>query len=266
LRPPCVGVHDGNGFIGEDLAASGASDLWLVCHDEPASGAMAPKHLYRSTDGGAHWSRDLGSPNLGVGGQTAAGSPERACRGGGRTTISCTRDGGEHWFFPIPGAADNPLDGGVRMIEFADHDHAWALGQDGETGNFDVLWRTTDGGETWSPSAIDPHGARLFVVPDAGPVGTTVTITGQHCDPPERRDVYLVFETGPNQRPEGGDEIGSAPVDDRGRFSIQYRIPAEMHPLQTRGGGAVRPGQYEILTKPPICQRHFNVTEARSAP
>jgi photosystem II stability/assembly factor-like uncharacterized protein len=150
VRPPCAGSH------GEDLATSTPFDLWFVCHDEPGSGAMAPKHLYRSTDGGAHWSTDLGPPNLGAGGSTAAGSPSRACRGGSRTSISCTRDGGRHWFFPNPGGPENPLDGGVHIIEFADPQHAWALGQDGETGSFNMLWRTTDGGESWSASAIDP--------------------------------------------------------------------------------------------------------------
>jgi photosystem II stability/assembly factor-like uncharacterized protein len=148
IRPPCAGHR------GEDLATSTPFDLWFVCHDQPGSGAMAPKHLYRSRDGGAHWSADLGTPNIGAGGRTASGSPSRACRGGSRTGISCTRDGGRHWFFPNAGGPENPRDGGIHVIEFADPRHAWALGQDGESGSFDVLWRTTDGGESWSPSVL----------------------------------------------------------------------------------------------------------------
>jgi hypothetical protein len=150
IRPPCTGSR------GEDLAVSSPDDLWFVCHDEPGSAAMAPKHLYRSADGGTSWSGDLGAPNLGLGGETAAGSAVRACRGGGRTSISCSRDGGHHWFFPILGSADNPLDGGTRIFEFIDASHAWELGQDAATGSFNVLWRTLNGGETWSHSTIAP--------------------------------------------------------------------------------------------------------------
>ena len=150
MQAPCAGSH------GEDLATSTPFDLWYVCHDQPGSGAMAPKHLYRSTEGGTHWSGDLGAPNLGAGGQTAAGSAARACRGGARTHISCTRNGGHDWFFPPSEGEENPRDGGVTIIEFADPQHAWALGQDGETGSFNVLWRTTDGGESWSSSRITP--------------------------------------------------------------------------------------------------------------
>jgi photosystem II stability/assembly factor-like uncharacterized protein len=255
IQAPCTG------FVGEDLATSLPLDLWYVCHDQPGSGAMAPKHLYRSTDGGGHWSTDLGAPNLGAGGETAAGSPQRACRGGSRTSISCTRDGGRHWFFPGPDGAENPLDGGVTMLEFADPDHGWALGQDGETGSFDVLWGTTDGGETWFPSAIDPDGARLFVVPGRGPVGTTVTIIGEHCTSASKRQADLVFETTAGQRPEGAAEIGSVPVDEHDHFSVHYRIPTEMHPLQGSGDGAVTAGRYQIISKPPACHRPFEVTQ-----
>jgi photosystem II stability/assembly factor-like uncharacterized protein len=153
VKPPCPARKEG-GAWGADLAVSTADDIWLVCDDTAASGAMQPKHLRRSSDGGQHWSEDLGTPNAGNGGRTAAGSPRRACRGGSRTSISCTRDGGRSWFFPIPHSADNPLDGGVEVYQLTDGGDGWAIAQDADSGNQDVVWRTTDGGETWSPSRI----------------------------------------------------------------------------------------------------------------
>ena len=147
--PPCPATGNG-GSWGLDLATSIPGDLWLVCQDEPGSGAMQPKHLYRSSDNGENWSEDLGTPNAGAGGRTAAASPARACRGGSRTSISCTRDGGRTWFWPIPNSEDNPRDGGIEVYQFADDRHGWAVGQDKQTGNFNLVWRTADGGESWS--------------------------------------------------------------------------------------------------------------------
>jgi hypothetical protein len=152
-KPPCPAVGEG-GPLGADLAASIPEDLWLVCNDEAGSGAMQPKHLHRSSDGGQHWSEDLGTPNPGNGGRTAAASVLRACRAGSRTSIACTRDGGRTWFYPVPNGVDNPRDGGVEVYQFADEHHGWAIAQDIDSGNFNVLWRTTDGGETWSPTRI----------------------------------------------------------------------------------------------------------------
>ena len=159
VTPPCSGLYNGStyetpGSGGWDLAASTPKDLWLVCRDTPASGALQPKHLFRSSDGGDTWSEDLGTPNPGAGGHTVAASPARACRGGSRTSIACTRDGGRSWFFPIPNGADNPGGGGVDVYQFVNESHGWAIGQDKETGNITVLWRTTDGGESWSPGRV----------------------------------------------------------------------------------------------------------------
>lgn len=159
LTPPCSGYDNGStyespGSSGWDLAASSPRDLWLVCQGIAASGAQQPKHLFRSTDGGDTWSKDLGSPNPGAGGYTVAASPSRACRGGSRTSITCTRDGGQTWFVPIPDGADNPYDGGVTVYQFSDQRHAWAIAQDKDSGDYTVLWRTVDGGESWSPTRV----------------------------------------------------------------------------------------------------------------
>lgn len=151
LRPPCSGWDNGSesedpGAAGWDLAASTPSDLWLVCQDTAASGSMQPKHLFRSSDGASTWSPDLATPNGGEGGHSVAASPDRACRGSGRTSIVCTRDGGRTWFLPDT----QPADTGMAMLQFVDALHGWALAPDEATGDFTVLWHTVDGGETWS--------------------------------------------------------------------------------------------------------------------
>jgi photosystem II stability/assembly factor-like uncharacterized protein len=152
LKPPCSGYDNGSGYQtpgsgGWDMAASTPEDLWLVCQDTPASGAMQTKHLFRSSDGGDTWSKDLGTPNLGAGGHSVAASPTRACRGGSRTTITCTRDGGRTWFAPI---TRPDSDGGTEVDQFVDGLHGGATGPDDASGAF-IPWRTIDGGESWSP-------------------------------------------------------------------------------------------------------------------
>jgi photosystem II stability/assembly factor-like uncharacterized protein len=156
LRLPCSGYNNGSEYEGPgsggwDLAASAPQDLWLVCQDTAASGSMQRKHLFRSSDGGATWSQDLGTPNSGAGGYTVAASPTRACRGASQTSITCTRDGGRTWFVPIANGVESPYAGGlVEVYQFADDRHGWALGQDQTTGDFTALWHTADGGDSWS--------------------------------------------------------------------------------------------------------------------
>src|SRR5258708_21001251 len=84
---------------------------------------MQTKHLYRSSDGGASWSQDLGTPNAGAGGHTVAASPTRACRGSSRTSIVCTRDGGRKWFVPNTQVAYT----GMGMFPFVDAVHGWPI-------------------------------------------------------------------------------------------------------------------------------------------
>jgi photosystem II stability/assembly factor-like uncharacterized protein len=156
LRPPCSGyangsVYEGPGSGGWDLAASTSEDLWLVCQDPAASGAMQRKHLFRSSDGGVTWSADLGTPNAPAGGYTVAASPTRACRGASQGTITCTRDSGRTWFVPVADGAKSSYDEGIlKVFQFVDDRHGWGFGRDLTTGDFTALWHTTDGGETWS--------------------------------------------------------------------------------------------------------------------
>lgn len=146
--PPCTGD------AGADLDTSTPRDLWLVCSDNPASGAMQGKHLYRSSDGGDHWSGDFGTPNLGAGGATAVASPTRACRGGSRTGIRCTFDGGRRWEATVlSGGQENYFDGGVGVVEFFGL-RGWATGVMSSDLPLNLVWRTTDGGHSWSPVAV----------------------------------------------------------------------------------------------------------------
>src|SRR5579864_1041715 len=51
VRPdPCPSFFD----FGEQIAASGSNDLWMVCASQASAGSQA-KALYRSADGGEHW-------------------------------------------------------------------------------------------------------------------------------------------------------------------------------------------------------------------
>jgi iron complex transport system ATP-binding protein len=52
LDAPCTGFKSRAHEAASGLAASEPGDLWLVCGDEPASGAMQSKHLFRASDGG----------------------------------------------------------------------------------------------------------------------------------------------------------------------------------------------------------------------
>lgn len=142
LLAPCASA-------GAELAASSPTDVWFICVDNPASGAMQGKHLFRSSDGGEHWSGDLGDMNAGSGGSTAVASPTRACRGGHRTGIDCTFDGGLTWKWATIEGQDNYFDGGVDVVKFFGL-RGWATGFTTSDQPLNLVWRTTDGGKSWS--------------------------------------------------------------------------------------------------------------------
>jgi hypothetical protein len=98
-------------------------------------------------------------------------------------------------------------------------------------------------------------------VPASAPVGATVTLDGTRCENTGQPS-YLVFEG------EGGFETGTVravdipniPTDATGHFHVSFTIPAQLHSLQGRGGGPVRPGTYDFVSKPPACLVQFTVT------
>ena len=160
-RPdPCPTYFD----TGQEIAASGTNDLWMVCAlASRASGSQA-KALYRSSDGGRHWALTAaanapvlsGNVSLPAGGGLPVGgyvSPipsghenlavltPRTRPGCSRTGPGCSQtiDGGRTWT-PVSGLARAGLvGGGSGNVVFVDATHGWVC----EVGA--GLWRTTDG-------------------------------------------------------------------------------------------------------------------------
>jgi photosystem II stability/assembly factor-like uncharacterized protein len=127
----------------ELLAATSQRDLWLVCGGQPAT-AMEAKEVYRSSDGGAHWtlraSTIVGGDDVGrilASGHVdrlVAVSATRAYLGLNRSTQFQTLDGGRTWTNSFPFGGD---DGGVP-INFVDPTHGWGTSEL-------HLYRTVDG-------------------------------------------------------------------------------------------------------------------------
>jgi hypothetical protein len=112
-----------------------------------------------------------------------------------------------------------------------------------------------------SPSAAPSVSSRFSVVPASAPVGATVALDGTGCQN-ANQPTYLVFEGegGLETGTVGAVDIPNVPTDASGHFHISFTIPAEIHSLQGRGGGPVRPGTYDFVSKPPACLVLFTVT------
>ena len=158
-RPdPCPTYFD----FGQEIAASGTNDLWMVCGSQPSTGSQA-KALYRSSDGGRHWTLTAAANAPALSGDvslSAAGglptdgyvsplslghenlavlTPEKAWVFPDRSGVFQTPDGGHSWS-PVSGLARAGLvGGGTGNVVFVDVDHGWVC----EVGA--GLWRTTDG-------------------------------------------------------------------------------------------------------------------------
>ena len=114
-----------------------------------------------------------------------------------------------------------------------------------------------------SPSATPTPfvNATLTVTPGRAPVGATVILDGTGCQNPGQ-PTYLVFEGegGAETGTVGAVDIPNVPTDTSGHFHISFTIPAQLHSLQGRGGGLVRPGTYDFTSKPVACLIQFTVT------
>jgi photosystem II stability/assembly factor-like uncharacterized protein len=155
---PCPRYFD----FGEQIAASGTDDLWMMCASQASAGSQA-KALYRSNDGGEHWklvaaanspvlSGNLTLPAAGglpIEGYVSPYSlghenlavlrPTTAWLFPDRSTVLETTDGGARWN-PVAELAKAGLDsGGDGNVVFVDSTHGWVC----ETGA--GLWRTSDG-------------------------------------------------------------------------------------------------------------------------
>ena len=132
-----------------DLGATTADDLWLVEFGQPATD-MSSKWVYRSSDGGQHWSTravlDLGDPSQDRGTIPTTGNfgplfvnvsfPDRAWLAEDRGGLLVTTDGGVTWRSAYNDLAVDAE--GSPYVFFLDATHGWSAAGDG-------LWRTTDG-------------------------------------------------------------------------------------------------------------------------
>ena len=155
---PCPSYFD----FGEQIAASGTEDLWMVCASQASAGSQA-KALYRSSDGGEHWglAAAANAPVL-TGGRvlpSAGGLPSEgyvtpyslghenlavlttkdAWLFPDRSGVFETTDGGRTWGVVAGLAKTGLVDGGSGNVVFVDATHGWVC----EAGS--GLWRTTNG-------------------------------------------------------------------------------------------------------------------------
>lgn len=137
------------GAVWSDLVALSTDDLWLVQFGQPATD-MSAKWVYRSSDGGGHWTLKasvvVGQASEETGHILSTGDvgplsvlaaqPNRAWLAEDRGGLLVTTDGGLDW---QPAYANPAVDAlGAPMVSFLDPDHGWAATGYG-------LWRTTDG-------------------------------------------------------------------------------------------------------------------------
>jgi len=148
--------------FGQEIAASGTNDLWMVCASQPSTGSQA-KALYRSSDGGQQWTltaaanapvlsgnvvlpADGGLPVDGYVSPDSLGhenlavlTPDSAWLFPDRSGVFATTDGGHTWSAVSGLDRAGLVGGGSGNIVFVDADHGWVC----EIGA--GLWRTTDG-------------------------------------------------------------------------------------------------------------------------
>jgi photosystem II stability/assembly factor-like uncharacterized protein len=163
--------------------------------------ALTPEGLSWTDDGGQAW-RDITPPKVapagvrgvffldGTHGWVVASAGSAAASAVGLTAFR-TADAGLTWTsagVAAPSAANTAAYGGPAWVRFVDGLHGWVLVKDVSSSNFSFgrLYRTSDGGRSWSAleaplgdpvtfidqqtgwTAGGPAGDRLFVTRDAG--------------------------------------------------------------------------------------------------
>lgn len=145
-RGPCVPG------LGGQLAPVSASVVWAVCPTGMLAGA------WRSTNGGISFARLRTRPLVNSAEIAPASATTAVLARGGNAGLLRTTDGGKTWRVPkMPGRATS-----VLFVGFTDARVGAALvetGYDASTKTqLTALWRTTDGGATWSASSgSDPR-------------------------------------------------------------------------------------------------------------
>lgn len=159
-------THDAGETWQRQVPARGPGPLRAVHFVSPTTGYALPQ-LHRDTlvataDGGSTW--HAVSP---VGGlpPNAAGSPAPSAQGlwflpGGATgwvwndqALAVTADGGATWRALPPPPASGPIPVQIQQVDFVSPEDGWLVDPFGD------LFRTTDGGQTWTPLALPAPGA-----------------------------------------------------------------------------------------------------------
>jgi photosystem II stability/assembly factor-like uncharacterized protein len=140
--------------LGGQVEASSPSVVWAVCPTGMLSGA------WRSTDGGAHWSRippsDQGVEMANSARLAAASDSSVVIATGGTSGAVFSRDGGSH-FARVPAAPARGA-GDIGWLGFTDARTGSALVFSGGGSEINgvpamQLWRSSDGGLTWTGPA-----------------------------------------------------------------------------------------------------------------
>jgi hypothetical protein len=138
------------------LASSPGGALVGVCAVEAGAGSEA-KTTVISGNGGLTWTLHSGCMLIpgcrdplydGYLGQVAAISARTAYLVGDRSSLLVTTDGGRHWRAVKPLVGDSS--GGTYQVTFLSRSLGLVLGQGGATGEIVDVFRTSDGGRTWS--------------------------------------------------------------------------------------------------------------------
>jgi photosystem II stability/assembly factor-like uncharacterized protein len=151
-----------------------ATNGWIVTRETSTRwGSRAPRHLFRTTDGGTSWTRATlpsglaTAVDLGTFGTTGLVLWEPLSSDRNDAEVAISTDGGLTWAtrsFPSSGPVD------LRSVDMADATTGYAVGR---VETWGVAYKTTDGGATWASLLGDWHPTLAAPVRPGWP--TTVT-------------------------------------------------------------------------------------------
>lgn len=131
------------GYFRAPVASSDGQEIWELCLGVPGD-ASAVKVLFVSEDGGKSWSQKASSqgqlPSLGTQVSLISTRPHKLLVSTDQTPLLLTGDAGASW----SQVGTSPA-GGTLRLAFANASDGWAMDA-AQT----AIWRTTDGGESWT--------------------------------------------------------------------------------------------------------------------